>query len=65
LYEFGEICDAKMFWDILEIKYNMKRSEKDQVDEGVVKNGDCAENIKNESMSVVDLSSKNDLARSV
>lgn len=37
LYEYGEICDAKMFWDILDMKYNMNWSEKDQFDEKLLK----------------------------
>jgi len=56
LYEFGEIRDAKIFWDILEMKYSMEGSEKVEVDEGVV--GDCVESIiagiKGESMSLTD-----------
>lgn len=59
LYEFGEICDAKIFWDILEMKYSTEGSEKVEDDEsGGVKNGDCVESIitgiKTESISVVD-----------
>lgn len=42
LHEFGEVCDAKMFLDILEMKYNMKWSEKVEVDESVLENDDCS-----------------------
>ena len=58
LYEFGEICDAKIFWDILEMKYSMEGSEKAEFDEGVVAKGDFVESIiagiKVESMSLAD-----------
>lgn len=43
LYEFGEICDAKILWDILEMKYSMEGIEKAEVDEGVVAKSDCVE----------------------
>jgi hypothetical protein len=44
LGEFGEVYSAKIFWDILEMKYSMKWSEKDEVDEDiVVENDDCVE----------------------
>jgi len=56
LYEFGEICDAKIFWDILEMKYSMEGSEKAEIDEGVFAKSDCVESIiaaiKGESMSL-------------
>ena len=47
-----------MFWNILEMKYSMKWSEKGKVDEIVVKNSDCVESIitriKTESIFVDD-----------
>ena len=56
LNEFCEVFDPKMFWHILEMKYSMKRSEKGEVNEIVVKNSDCVESIitviKSESMPV-------------
>jgi hypothetical protein len=43
LHEFGEVCSAKIFWDILEMK---KWSENVEVDEGiVVENGDCVDSL--------------------
>lgn len=45
LYEFGEIRDAKIFWDILELKYSMEGSEKAKVDDGVVAKSDCVEKV--------------------
>jgi len=57
LYEFGERRDAKIFWDILEMKYSMEGSEKAKVD-GVVAKGVCVESIiagiKAESMYLAD-----------
>jgi len=44
LGEFGEICNPKIFWNILDMKYNMKWSEKNEFDEDiVVENYDCVE----------------------
>ena len=59
LHEYGEIHDVKIFWDVLEMKYNMEGSEKvEDGESGVVKNGDFVESIiiviKTESMSAVD-----------
>jgi hypothetical protein len=49
LYEFGEVYNAKIFWDILEMKYSMKWSEKAEVDEDiVVENDDCVESFVTE-----------------
>jgi hypothetical protein len=49
LSEFGKISSAKIFWNILEIKYSMKWSENVEVDEGiVVENGDCVESLVTE-----------------
>jgi len=49
LREFGEVYSAKIFWDILEMKYSMKWSEKDEVDEDiVVENDDCVESFVTE-----------------
>jgi hypothetical protein len=46
LREFGEVSSAKIFWNILEIKYSMKWSENVEVDEGiVVENGDCVDSL--------------------
>jgi hypothetical protein len=59
LREFGEIPSAKIFWDILEMKYSMKWSEKTEVDEDiVVENDDCVEifvteiEIENDSIEI-------------
>lgn len=58
LNEFGEVFDPKMFWHILEMKYSMKWSHKDEIDEIVDKNSDCVEGIisgiETKSMSLVD-----------
>ena len=46
LREFGEVGSAKIFWNILEIKYSMKWSENDEVDEGIAaENGDCVDSL--------------------
>jgi len=57
LLEFGQVSSAKIFWNILEIKYSMKWSENVEVDEGiVVENGDCVESLitgtKNENDNI-------------
>ena len=36
LLEFGKISSAKIFWDIVEMKYSMKWNENVEVDEGIV-----------------------------
>lgn len=58
LNEFGEVFDPKMFWHIFEIKFSTKWSQKDKIDEIVVKNCDGVESIiieiKTKSMSLAD-----------
>ena len=46
LYEFGEVHSEKIFWDILEMKWSMKWSEKAKVDEYIiVENDDCVDSL--------------------
>lgn len=40
------MVQTHIFWEILEIKYNVKRSEKDEVDEDIiVENDDCVDSV--------------------
>ena len=46
LYESIEVHNAKIFWDILEMKYNVKWSEKAKVDKDIViGNDDCVDSL--------------------
>jgi hypothetical protein len=48
LYEFGEVHSAKMFWDIIEMKFSVRGSKivEAQINQDiVVENGDCMDNL--------------------
>jgi len=64
LHEFGEVSNAKIFWNILEIKYSMKCSDNYEVDEGI--DGDSVDclvtwtNNENDSIEVAMINEETD-----
>lgn len=58
MHEFGEVHNGKIIWDNLEIRYNMKWSEKFNEVEGVFLVGNLQKDADIEKIKVVEESIK-------